>query len=168
MLIRAVRPRDLAAVGRVHREAFGGNGEAGLVAALHAAGQATLSLLGETDDDIVAHVLFSPVDVEHGDTSGLLGLAPVAVRPSHQHRGLGSELVRAGLDAARRAGAAAVVVLGEPAYYARFGFRPASGFGLHDVYGGGDAFMALELQPDALRDCRGRIDYAPAFADLPA
>ena len=168
MLIRAVRPGDLVAVGRVHRQAFGGNGEAGLVATLHASGLATLSLLGDIDGDIIAHVLFSPVAVEHGDADGLLGLAPVAVRPSHQRRGLGSELVRAGLDAARDEGARAVVVLGDPAYYSRFGFRPASGFGLHDVYGGGDAFMALELQPDALRDCRGRIDYAPAFADLPA
>lgn len=168
MLIRAVLPADLAAVAKLHREAFGGPGEAGLVAALHAAGQAALSLLGEIDGNIVAHVLFSPVGVEHGDATGLLGLAPVAVHPPRQRRGLGSELVRSGLDAARDTGATAVVVLGEPAYYTRFGFAPAASFGLHDVYGGGDAFMALELQPGALHGCRGRIDYAPAFGDLPA
>lgn len=94
------------------------------------------------------------------------GLGPIAVAESHRRRGIAAELVRAGLEACREAGFGWVVVLGEPAYYARFGFRPAVEFGLSDEYGGGAAFQILELVTGAAPVGAGLVQYAPEFASL--
>jgi len=94
------------------------------------------------------------------------GLAPVAVAQAHRRRGVAAELIRAGLEACRAAGFGWAVVLGEPAYYGRFGFRPARGFGLSDEYGGGSAFQAVELVPGAMPSGAGLVCYAPEFAAL--
>ena len=94
------------------------------------------------------------------------GLAPVAVLAAHRRRGVAAELVRAGLDAARTAGFSWAVVLGEPAYYARFGFRPAADFGMSDEYGGGAAFQAIELMPGRMPTGAGLVRYAPEFAEF--
>jgi putative acetyltransferase len=96
-----------------------------------------------------------------------MGLGPMAVAPGRQNSGIGSLLVGAGLDRCRAMGAVAVVVLGHPDYYPRFGFVPASGFSIDSEYDVPDeVFMAQELVPGALRQVTGRIHYHPAFADL--
>ncbi|WP_201313556.1 N-acetyltransferase [Dyella sp. EPa41] len=164
--IRQPRTDELAAIMAVHRAAFGRDDEAALVRRLRADGDDAFELLAEANGDVVAHVAYSRVRIERGDDRRALGLAPVAVLPAWQHRGVGSTLIRYSLDALRQRPMRAVVVLGEPGYYARFGFQPASNAGLHDTYGGGDAFMALSLQPGGLDGYRGRVDYAPAFALL--
>lgn len=148
----------------MHLAAFPGPGEADLVDALRRTARLTLSRVGEVDGAVVGHVALSPVTVA-GATGGL-GLAPVAVLPEHQGRGLGGALVVDALGAARAQGAAFVVLLGDPGWYARFGFRPASTWGLHDAWGGGDAFQAVQLQPGALDGARGVVAYDPAFDDL--
>jgi putative acetyltransferase len=79
---------------------------------------------------------------------------------------MAESLIRAGLDACRERGFGWVVVLGEPQFYSRFGFRPAAEFGLWDEYGGGDAFQALELATGALPVNAGLVRYAPEFASL--
>jgi len=111
---------------------------------------------------VVGHVLFSalPVTTEAG-TLPAAALAPLAVRPDRQRRGVGSALVRRGIGACRERGLGAVVVLGHPGYYPRFGFSPAAGR-LRDPFSAGDAFMALELVPGALA-APGVARYAPAF-----
>ena len=164
-LLRSPRPdgADAAGILAVHRAAFGRDDEARLVAHLQAAGHNSFELLAEQDGAVVAHVLFSPIRSEHGDDGRALGLAPVAVLPGWQGRGIGTALIRQALAALHERGVPAVVVLGEPAYYARFGFAPASRHGLVDTYGGGDDFMALALRPDGLDGRHGRVDYAPAF-----
>lgn len=162
--LRPPQPHERESTLAVQRAAFGRDDEAALVARLRQAGHDRYEWLADVRGTIVAHVVYSPVRVEHGDAAHALGLAPLAVLPAWQRRGIGSALVRHSLDALRHAGATRfVVVLGEPAYYARFGFAPASRAGLHDVYGGGDAFMALALQDDGFRGSHGRVDYAPAF-----
>ena len=98
--------------------------------------------------DVIGHVAFSPVSVD--GSGGGVGLAPVAVLPAYRRRGVAARLVRDGLAACAAMGVRFVVVLGEPAYYGRFGFVPARRWGLHDEYGGGDAFQALELQAGSL------------------
>ena len=96
-----------------------------------------------------------------------MGLAPMAVLPGRQRQGIGSELVRAGLDECRRLGFGAIVVLGHAEYYPRFGFVPASKFGLKSEYDvPDDVFMALELIPGALRGRAGTIRYHPTFAAM--
>jgi len=127
--IRSATPKDAAAIRRIHLQAFGRSAEADIVAALVAANAVSLSLLAEHDGEVVGHILFSPVTIER-EAVPVIGLAPMAVLPGWQRRGVGSALVRASLDELRRIGCDAVVVLGHPAFYPRFGFAPASRHGL--------------------------------------
>jgi putative acetyltransferase len=164
--IRPATPADLNAIFAVHRAAFGRDAEAELVRRLHDTGRATVSLVADFEGTIIGHVLFSPVTIEHGDDGKALGLAPVAVLPTHQRQGIGHALIEEGIGACFVADARAIVVLGAPGYYARFGFSRASVHGLSDTYGGGHAFQVLPLTIDGLGDYRGRVDYAPEFAGL--
>src|SRR5215204_5594172 len=125
--IRPETPADAAAVDDVNRLAFGGDAEAALVAALRAGGYARVSLVAEADEQVVGHVLFSrlPIEAGAGVVVEALALAPLAVRPSFQRRGIGTRLVGAGLRACAGQGHRIVVVLGHPEYYPRFGFSAA-------------------------------------------
>lgn len=161
MIVREERPDDASAIHAVHAEAFPSDAEARLVDALRAAGRLTLSFVAERDDALVGHVGFSPVTLP--GAHGGLGLAPVAVRESARRRGVADALIRAGLSRAEALGHAFVVVLGDPKYYARFGFAPAAARRLHDSYGGGDAFQVLELRADALPSGGGLVEYASEF-----
>jgi putative acetyltransferase len=116
---------------------------------------------------LVGHVLFTPATVtpEHGEAVGLLGLAPVAVLPSCQGQGIGTMLVEIGLERLRAEGYPAVVVLGHPAYYPRFGFVPASHFGLRwEMDAPDEAFMALELSAGALAGVQGVVRFRSEFS----
>jgi putative acetyltransferase len=121
------------------------------------------------DYRLVGHVLFTRVTVatDHGDEVGLLGLAPVAVLPSYQGQGVGTMLIEAGLEQLRAAGHPAVVVLGHPSYYPRFGFVPASRFGLRwEIDAPDEAFMAMELSVGALSGIRGVVRFRPEFSGI--
>lgn len=161
-----IRPEEIAdhaAIRAVHRTSFPSAIEAALVDALRAAGRLSVSLVAVDQGRIVGHVAFSPVSAP-GASDGV-GLAPVAVLPAFRRRGIADQLIREGLAACRRRHHGFVVVLGEPSYYARFGFVPASRSGLHDEYGGGDAFGVLELRPDGIPAGGGLVRYAPEFAE---
>lgn len=159
--IRPEEPRDLMEIRAVHAAAFGGLAEAHIVDALRSAGALSISLVATDGARVVAHIAFSPVTVD--DVVIGLGLAPVGVLPSHQRRGCGDALCRAGLERARALGARAVVVLGRPAYYARFGFRHApSTFDLRWQGGHDESFFAQELVDGALANMRGLVRYHPA------
>ncbi len=160
-VIRPERPGDAAAIHAVHAAAFPTAAEALLVEALRAAGRLAVSLVAERDGAVIGHVAFSPVTVD-GAADGL-GLAPLAVLPARQRQGVGGRLVAAGLTAAANAGAGFVVVLGEPHYYARFGFGPAVVWGLSDDYGGGAAFQVVELRAGAIPRGAGRVAYCDEF-----
>ena len=172
--IRAERVEDEAAVRRVNELAFGGGEEAALVDALRAAARPHLSLVAVDGGEVVGHIFFSPVSLVPEDSPAsedpsfaAMGLAPMAVLPERQRGGVGSALVRAGLEACRRAGADVVVVLGHPEYYPRFGFRPAARAGLGCEYPvPDDTFMVVELTPGALAGRRGLVKYHPAFAEV--
>ncbi len=128
-----------------------------------------MSLVAETDDEVVGHILFSPVSVEPArpGVAGA-GLATVAVLPARQRQGIGSQLVMQGIAACRQAGFDFIVVLGDPAYYRRFGFAAASGFGLDNEYGADREFMLLELSAGCLRGTHGTVRYADEFSSLAA
>jgi len=163
--IRPEEPGDAVAVFRINERAFGRPDEARLVEALRVAGAATLSLVAEKEGDIVGHILFSPVVIT--SSAGVFtatGLAPMAVTPSQQRLGIGSTLVEEGLDRLRRAGHGLVIVLGHHDYYPRFGFVPASRYGLRwEHEAPDDAFMAMELVPGWLGGRTGIVSYRPEF-----
>ena len=163
--IRDERPEDVIPIRRVIERAFGQAVEAGLVDALRQGDALTVSLVAEAAGEIIGHVAFSPVIIRAGDTlSEALGLAPLAVVPELQRRGIGAALVRAGLDACRARGHRVVVLVGEPAYYQRFGFSAASEFGLEcAIPVPVEVFLAAELAPGALAGCSGVVSYRPEF-----
>lgn len=168
MEIRPEQIDDRAAIYDLLCQAFPTPEEALLVERLRESGTATVALVAiEPDDDgeldVVGHVAFSPVVLEPPTPWPGLGLAPLAVRPQAQRQGIGSQLVQAGLEACRAAGAGFVVVLGDPAYYSRFGFVAGSQFGLANEYGVDHKFMALELKPGCL-SYGGLVRYGAAFA----
>ena len=159
MLIRPEAAGDLEAIERIHRAAFSGPVEARLVARLRADGDAVLSLVAELGE-AVGHVLFSRLAAPFP----ALALAPLAVMPDHQRRGIGSALVRLGLAEAEQAGWRGVLVVGEPAYYRRFGFDAAHAAGFETPYDG--PHLMLRPLGGELPARAGRIAYAPAFKDL--
>jgi putative acetyltransferase len=164
MVIRAEEPRDSRAIHSVEAAAFGQPTEAELVDALRRDATPLVSLVADDAGAIVGHALFSPVTLDGNPALRLMGLGPMAVAPARQRSGIGAALVREGLAACARTGIAGVVVLGHPEYYPRFGFVPASRFGIGSEYDAPDeAFMAIELVAGTLAAATGTVRYHPAF-----
>ncbi len=162
-----VRPEcktDQEAIRYVNRLAFGQDQEARLVDALRDGGYFRVSLVAEQVGRVVGHILFSDLPIlTRVGTAPALALAPMAVLPELQNQGVGSALVRNGLEACRRQGHRVVVVLGHAHFYPRFGFSPKLAANLDSPFSGGDSFMALELAPGALDGVVGRVQYPPPF-----
>ncbi|MBV6818961.1 N-acetyltransferase [Rahnella sp. PD12R] len=164
MLIRTEIPVDAAGIDRLLRRAFPGGAEADLVQQLREDGLLTLGVVA-TDDEggVVGYVAFSPVDIQ-GEDRNWVALAPLAVDESLRRQGLGEKLVYEGLDSLNEFGYAAVVVLGDPAYYGRFGFKPAA---VHDLQcrwpDTEAAFQFFTLSDDALNDASGQVEFSPPF-----
>ncbi len=183
-LIRPERPTDHEAIDALLRKAFGGESEAVLVqriragegfdprlalVAVHSGDEASFVRDNSRgSEEVIGHILFSPVRIEGAQrTTPALALAPMAVLPAWQRRGVGSALVRAGLDACRRLGHRIIIVLGHAEYYPRFGFRPAAPLGIRAPWNVPDeVFMALELAPGALEGVSGMVRYPAAFDGL--
>jgi len=165
MTIRPERADDASHVRRVNELAFGQPLEADLVEKLRRACSDLLSVVAE-EDAVVGHILFTPVTVESAGRRVVgMGLAPMAVLPDHQRRGIGSQLVRRGLDILRSRGCPFVVVVGHPEYYPRFGFEPASSHGLASQWEGipDAAFMVLVLDLQAMTGVSGVAKYRDEF-----
>ena len=165
LTIRKETPKDIPGIRRVLEAAFGRSSEADLVDTLRAANALLLSLVAVEDGAIRGHIAFSPVTIEsERSTCDAVGLAPVAVFPQHQHRAIGSELVRRGLDECRRRGHPAVVVLGAPEFYKRFGFSTSSARGIRCSFDvPEEAFMVMELMSGALAGQTGTVRYRSEF-----
>ena len=162
MIIRAEQPGDEEAIGAVTAAAFAqmpysDQTEPQIIERLRAAGVLALSLVAEGDGAIIGHIAFSPVTLEGGE-GGWYGLGPVSVLPERQGAGVGEALVREGLDRLRTLGAAGCVLLGDPAYYSRFGFRNDHSLVLPDVPR--EYFQSLVLHgPEAF----GIVTFHPGF-----
>src|SRR5262245_37909563 len=164
MIVRKEEPGDFDAVRIVNERAFGQPDEARIVNALRGLADA-ISLVALVDDQVAGHILFTPVTIDDADPRlSASGLAPMAVLPEFQRRGIGSALVNAGLDACRAAGHDLVVVLGHPGFYPKFGFAAAAAHGLRCEYPvPPEAFMVIELRPKSLLRARGLVRYRPEF-----
>lgn len=166
MEIREERAGDRDAIRRVHLGAFGGDTEVRLVDLLRVRGKVVVSLVAVEASEVVGHVLFSSVTIDGAGHARSLGLAPVGVLPAFQGGGIGSSLIREGLSRCSGAGYDLVVLVGDPRYYARFGFQSAKRYGLDNEYGVNEEFMVLELQNGALNRTQGLVRYAPEFAEV--
>ena len=163
--IRKETVQDIAAIRRVNRLAFGRPQEARIVDRVRANCRAILSLVAQDGTRVLGHILFSPVVIRSGArTLRGMGLAPMAVLPDQQGRGIGSRLVIAGLGHLLRRRCPFVIVLGHPGYYPRFGFDRAGRIGIRSEWEVQDeAFMILPLDPSALRGISGLAQFRPEF-----
>lgn len=164
MRIRAETAQDIQAIHDVTAAAFADHPysrqtEQFIIAALRRAGALTISLVAEEAGAVVGHVAFSPVEIDGRDIHWM-GLGPIAVRPDHQRRGVGTALVRTGLEAARAAGAQGCALVGDPHFYGRFGFRAHPGLTFAGVPP--EYFMALSLASDGHLP-HGAVTHHPAF-----
>jgi putative acetyltransferase len=162
--VRPERPGDANAVRDINQLAFGGPLEARIVEALRGT-PGSISLVATVNGRVIGHILFTPVAIDPPPPSlRAAGLAPMAVRPEFQRMGVGAALIHTGLDECRRLGYAAVVVVGHPEYYPRFGFVAAHTRGLRYVDDvPAEAFMVLELEPGTLPARGGVVRYRPEF-----
>lgn len=161
MNIRETTADDHDLVHALVEAAFGQKAEADLVDALRASGDAVIDLIVESGGRIVGHILLSKLQAP----ANCAALAPVSVAPDSQNQGIGSALIRDAIGRAKRAGWSAIFLLGDPAYYARFGFDVDKGARFETEYPA-EYFMVLELEDAALDRLPGKVEYAAPFADL--
>jgi putative acetyltransferase len=161
MIVRLEMPGDVVAIRIVEEIAFGRRDEARLVDDLRAAGDAVFSLVAVDDGIVAGHAIFSRLQAPFP----ALALGPVAVLPEYRRRGIASQLIREGIARSEAAGWAAIFVLGDPAFYRRFGFDVRKARGFTSPYAG-PHLMALSPGGDELPAETGIIEYAPAFAGL--
>jgi putative acetyltransferase len=167
--VRPEAPEDAGAIDVVHISAFGGEAEARLISALRATSHYNreLSLVAELNGRIVGHVLLTRVPLrKHGGEKNVLALGPMSVVPSQSHRGIGSELIRASLTLAKEKGYGAIVVVGHPEYYQRFGFALAKELQITcNLPAPEDALTGMELVEGNLSG-GGHIEYPEPFMAL--
>ena len=162
VILRPRQPPDDDAIRHLNDKAFGGLDESRLISALRNDGWSAIELVALERETVVGHLLLSKLAVTLGGRDlRALALAPMAVAPDRQRQGIGSALVRGGLQAAREGGWQAVIVLGHPDFYPRFGFSAEKAVLLEAPFQG-SAFMALELESGVLAG-RGRVVYPPPF-----
>jgi len=164
-MIRREIPEDIEAIRHVNEEAFGGKEEADIVDALRKRSATVLSLVATDEGRVIGHILFSPVIIESESSSfGAVALAPMSVLPEYQGKGIGSELVRAGLDECRAVGHELVILVGHADYYPRFGFVPARERSIECEFEVPDeAWMLLELREGALGGRKGTVRFQTEF-----
>ena len=162
--IRQERFADAAAIRDVNARAFGQDQEANLVEALRSNGGISLSLVAILSERVVGHILYSPLTV--AEITGA-ALAPLAVLPEYQRRGIGRKLVEAGNRILEDAVCPFVIVLGYPDYYRRFGFMPAGAHGITSPWDVPDeVFMILISDPAKMRGVRGLAQYREEFSTV--
>jgi len=162
--IRAEEERDWPAVYSLNESSFGTVSEADLVDLLRAQVSQVISLVAEVNQEVVGHIMFTPVSLSGFPAASIMGLAPMAVSSKKRNRGIGSALVRKGMEECRNLNIGAVVVLGHSGYYPRFGFKRASLFGIHCEYDvPEDVFMAVEVEPSYLSEKYGIVKYHELF-----
>ena len=165
--IREEQPRDIKTIRNLNKRAFGQTHEADLVDKLRQTCDDLLSLVALMQNEVVGHILFTPVIVE-GEDSMVQGmaLAPMAVLPEYQRQGIGSALVSTGIEKLKKRQCPFIIVLGHAEYYPRFGFEPASRYGIRSEWEvPDDAFMILVIGEYEMRGGVALAKYRPEFSE---
>ena len=166
MLVRYESEEDIAGIREVHEQAFEQSLEADIVDALRKHCKDIMSLVAENDGKIIGHVLFSPAEIlgPHGLLKGV-ALAPMAVLPDMQRKGVGLRLVKHGLVQLMRAGCPFIIVIGRPDYYTHFGFAPASEYGIKCQWDKvpDEAFMILWIDKSKVGGVSGVARFREEF-----
>ena len=157
------KKEDYTAIAEVNNLAFGQENEARLIEKIRSSDRyiPKLSLIAKLDNKIVGYIMFSYIDLVAKETTKVLALAPVAVLPEYQNRGIGSLLITTGLEIAEQMAAPMVIVLGKPKFYSRFGFKPAIDYGIESLDLPNEYFM-VNLNSDRDKH-KGRVIYPIAF-----
>ena len=165
--VREELAQDIKAIREVNISAFGQNQEADLVNKLRQNCDGLMSLVAVIQNHVVGHILFSPATIEFEDrTIRGMGLAPMAVLPEYQRRGIGAELIHTGITRLKSRGCPFVVVLGHADYYPRFGFEPASHYGIWNEWEvPEEAFMILVINESEMHGVSGVARYQPEFSE---
>lgn len=166
--VRSERLEEIDRVSSLIGAVFGQETEVELVRKLREKDDfiSELSLVAVYREKIIGHILFYPVKIKGSFEKETLCLAPMSVHPGFQNSGVGGKLVNAGLESAVKLGFGSVIVVGYPGYYSRFGFQPAKKWGLRLPFKApGEAFMALELRKDALKDAAGVVDFPREYME---
>jgi putative acetyltransferase len=168
--IRSETKDDYNIITQINDLAFGGTGESQLIINLRKTDSfiPELSLVALVDDKLLGHILFYPITIEAANnTFPTISLAPMAVYPDYQKKGIGTKLVIEGLQRSKNMHFESVIVLGHPNYYPRFGFKPASQWNLYSDFEAPDeAFMALELEENSLACKRGKVVYPKEYLEV--
>ncbi|HEX6981550.1 MAG TPA: N-acetyltransferase [Balneolaceae bacterium] len=164
IIVRAEQQKDLRQINQIIKSAFqkhphSNQKEHLLVSDLRKNGALTVSLVAESDKNILGHIAFSEVTIINGKNHSWYGLAPVSVDPGYQNQGVGSKLVREGLNELKSMGAKGCVLVGEPDYYGRFGFRQYEELTLEGIPS--EFFLALPFYQKVPSGC---VDYHKVFA----
>jgi putative acetyltransferase len=168
MIIRNETPQDYLAIAEVNTLAFGQDNEAKLIEKIRCSDRyiPELSLVAEIDNFIAGHILFSYIDLVGEETKKLLGLAPLAVHPKFQNQGIGTALVKAGLEIAEARKESLVIVLGHPNFYSRFGFQPSVVYKIESPFPvPANVFMAKPLK-SYQETYKGKVVYPSAFNEV--
>ena len=169
--IRSEKPEDFDSIYEINKKAFNGEFEARLIDKIRQSGNfiPELSLVALKEDKIVGHILFSKIKIKRGEEEKtILALAPMSVLSEFQKQGIGSSLVRKGLEISKRLGYCIVALVGHHEYYPRFGFTPARAKGLEislKMSISDEAFMVCELEKDALKGIKGIVEFPSYFEE---
>ena len=168
MKIRAEQIRDIDIIREINDLAFKSDAEGKLIDRLRGENIDLISLVAEENDKVLGHILFSPASIlDKGKSIEIMGLAPMAVLPTHQRKGIGSALIKEGLNRCIKIGYGAIIVLGHPEYYPKFGFVPSTKYNISCEYNvPEEVFMILELRKDFLKGISGIAKYHPVFNEM--
>lgn len=162
--IREEVASDIPAIRTVNQQAFAQHQEGRIVDALRSNGAALLSLVAVVNDEVAGHIMYSPASI--GEVSGA-ALGPMAVLPEYQRHGIGSQLVETGNRKLKATGCPFIVVVGHADYYPRFGFQPASNFGIQCEWPVPDnVFMVLILDAEKMEGISGLAKYRHEFSTV--
>jgi len=166
MIIRPEKIDDYPSIRRINNVAFSGDTESAIIDNIRDACGEVLSLVAVEGDHIIGHIFFSPAQAHtNGKTIKGMGLGPMAVLPERQNQGIGSRLVEAGIKILSDRHYPFIIVLGHEKYYPRFGFKPASQYGLQPQWGEipNEAFMVLFLDSSIAKHMSGTVFYRKEF-----